>query len=236
VKQERLAAAIVNVAGLALTVACWLWAREGQRSDAWNLAIIWCAPLFVYPITLLGRKALDARPVVRRAEWANILVHYAMMIALGVGIFPALRLVQTWPGSAIPVPPQVGLVLVVVTGGLATLLTVLNLAWRGLGAPFAAKLSTRLATDWMYAWTRNPMLLSTLALLFSLALWYRSLWFVAWVAVSVSPGWIFFAKVYEERELEIRFGAGYNDYRARIPLLWPRRPRPPGGPAPKAGA
>ena len=28
-----------------------------------------------------------------------------------------------------------------------------------------------------------------------------------------------------ERELEIRFGKAYLEYKARTPLLWPRRPR-----------
>jgi protein-S-isoprenylcysteine O-methyltransferase Ste14 len=234
-RQERLAAVIVKLAGLALTVACWRWALKGQRSDTWNMVLIWCAPLLAYPITLVGRRSLDAQPVIRRAEWANILVHYAMMIALGVAIFPAVRLGQKWPGSTIPVPQQVGLGLVVLTG-FAAFMTVLNLALRGLGAPFAVKLSSRLATDWMYAWTRNPMVLCTLAWLLSLGLWYQSLWFVVWLTVSVSPGLVFFVKMYEERELEIRFGPGYRDYRARTPLLWPRKPRPAGEPARKAGA
>jgi protein-S-isoprenylcysteine O-methyltransferase Ste14 len=110
--------------------------------------------------------------------------------------------------------------------GFAAFLTVLNLAVRGLGAPFAVKLSSRLATDWTYGWTRNPMLLCSLAWLFSLALWYRSIWLIVWFAVSVAPGWIFFVKRYEERELQIRFGASYEEYKARTPLLWPRRPRP----------
>ena len=109
--------------------------------------------------------------------------------------------------------------------GFATLLTVVNLALGGLGASFAAKLSSRLATDWMYAWTRNPMLLCTLALLLSVGFRYRSVWFVLWVILIVSPGWIFFVNIYEERELEIRFGAPCVDYRLRTPLLWPRKPR-----------
>lgn len=56
----------VKFGGLILTVACWAWAQKAQRSDAWNMAMIWCAPLFAYPITLLGRKALDKQPVIRR--------------------------------------------------------------------------------------------------------------------------------------------------------------------------
>jgi protein-S-isoprenylcysteine O-methyltransferase Ste14 len=217
-------ARLARVAGLVLTVACWLWARDAHRSVTWNTVLISGAPLFQYPITILGRGLLDAQPVINRAQWTNIFVHYAMMIALGVSIFPAIRMVQQQAGT-LPIPQQVGQVLVWLTG-MATFLTVLNLALRGLGAPFAAKLSTRLATEWMYAWTRNPMLLCTLALLLSVGLRYRSAWFVLWVILIVSPGWIYFVRIYEERELEIRFGASYLEYKARTPLLLPRKPRP----------
>ena len=213
----------LKIVGLVLTVACWLWARDAEHSRMWNLALIWCSPLLQYPITLLGRRMLDIHPDEQRAGWTSIFTHYAMMIALGVGIFPAIRSVQQRSG-ALPIPQQLGQALVWLTG-VATALTVLNLAIRGLGAPFAAKLSSRLATDWMYAWTRNPMLLCTLALLVSVGLRYRSIWFVVWVILIVSPGWIFFVKVYEERELEIRFGDSYLEYKARTPFLLPRRPR-----------
>ena len=216
---------VAKLAGLALTVACWWLASRSAGNSVLNIALIWGAPLLTFPIALAGRKALDAGPVSKkRAEWTNVAVHYAMMIALGAGVFPAVGLVQRSPGIAVPVPQPVGLALFGVTG-FATFLTVLNLAVRGFGAPFAAKLSSRLATDWMYAWTRNPMLLCSLAWFFSLGLWRQSLWFLVWLAVSVAPGWIFFIKAYEERELEMRFGPGYVEYKARTPLLWPRRAR-----------
>lgn len=216
---------IAKIVGLAITVACWFWARDHQRSEFWNLVLIWCVPLLQYPITLLSRRFLDAQPCQKRAEWSSIFAHYAMMIALGVSIFPAIRAVQQEPRGVLPVPELPGRVLVW-AAAIATAFTVLNLAIRGLGAPFAAKLSSRLATDWMYAWTRNPMLLCTLALLLSVGLRYRSPWFVAWVLCLVSPGWIFFVRKYEERELEIRFGSSYIEYKARTPLLWPHRPHP----------
>ena len=69
------------------------------------------------------------------------------------------------------------------------------------------------------------MLLCTLALLLSVGLRYRSIWFVVWVMLIVSPGWIFFVKVYEERELGLRFGDSYLKYKARTPMLLPRWPR-----------
>ena len=207
-----------------MVAVCWYWARTTPWRNAWAMAIVWCVPLLTFPIAILARKTLDAEPTASRAEWVTILAHYATMMALGAGIFRAFRLVNEWPGTEIPVPREVSVALVVVTS-VATVLTVLNLAWRGLGAPFAVKLSSRLATDWMYRWTRNPMVLCTLPWLFSLGLVYRSLWILVWLAVSVTPGWIFFVSRYEERELQIRFGDSYEDYKSRTPFLWPRRPR-----------
>jgi len=218
-----MALALARLFGLALTVACWYFASSMKPGGAWHAAMIWGAPLLAFPISLLGRKALDAQPGIQRTEWANVIVHYAMMISLGVSLFPALRLVLREPVITVPVLAQISWALVTVTGA-GTLMTVLNLALRGLGAPFAVKLSSRLATDWMYAWTRNPMVLCTLACFFSLGLRHQSAWFPLLMAVSVSPGWIFFVKIYEERELELRFGSSYKEYRARTPFLWPRRP------------
>jgi protein-S-isoprenylcysteine O-methyltransferase Ste14 len=71
-------------------------------------------------------------------------------------------------------------------------------------------------------------LLATLAWLAAFGLLQRSALFVLWVVTVVAPAWIVFLKVYEERELEIRFGAAYLKYRAATPFLWPgtSRPRP----------
>jgi len=66
-----------------------------------------------------------------------------------------------------------------------------------------------LAADWMYAWTRNPMVLAGLSFLLSLGIWFQSLLFVLWGLLLFTPALLFFIKVYEERELEFRFGASY---------------------------
>lgn len=217
---------LIKILGLVLTIACWIWARNAHLSQSGTLLLLIAAPLLQFPITLFGRSLLDHQPAASRAQWISLFVHYAMMITLGVSLFPAIRIIQTRSAHAfvLPIPILLGQVLLWITS-IATLLTVLNLAIRGLGAPFAAVLSSRLATDWMYAWTRNPMVLCTFLLLLSIGLRYRSLWFLLWILLIVTPGWLFFVKNYEERELEIRFGPSYLTYKARTPFLWPRRPR-----------
>jgi protein-S-isoprenylcysteine O-methyltransferase Ste14 len=116
------------------------------------------------------------------------------------------------------------MVLVIITGA-ASLLTVVNLALKGFGAPFFIALSRKLAADWLYAWTRNPMVLAALAWFLSLGVWFQSTLFVLWVLIVFAPALLFFVKVYEERELESRFGVSYLEYKARTPMLFPRRPK-----------
>jgi protein-S-isoprenylcysteine O-methyltransferase Ste14 len=139
---------------------------------------------------------------------------------------PIIRAVITyhdWSGWVLPIPSKIGLLLVVVTGA-AFLLTVVNLALKGLGAPFAVALSRKLASDWLYAWTRNPMLLAALAFFLSLGIWFQSTLFVLWVLILLAPALLFFVKAYE-RELELRFGTSYLEYKSKTPMLFPRRLR-----------
>jgi protein-S-isoprenylcysteine O-methyltransferase Ste14 len=176
--------------------------------------------VLVFPIVLIGRRLLDRRPTLAYTEHLTFVVHFLLMVLFGAAIVEAIQTGKEWRGVVVPVPEGIGLTFLYVTGVL-TLLTVVNLAVRGLGAPFAIALSRRIATDWMYRWTRNPMVLATLAWLFSFGVWIQSLLFMAWVVLLVGPAWMAFVTWYEERELEIRFGQPYLDYKTRTPLLFP---------------
>lgn len=216
---------IAKLVGLAIVVACCWWAAEEERSRAANNWLTWAVPLAVFPISYAGRRALDARPTSQHAVRVTVAVHYGVGAALGMGIFSGFRRLLAEPVIQTPWLRQGAGALVVLTA-LAVALTVVNLAWRGLGAPFAMKLSSRLATDWMYGWTRNPMGLCAMCWFVSMGLEHGSAWSLLWMAISVFPGWIYFVKVYEERELELRFGEAYLEYRRKTPMFWPRRPRP----------
>jgi protein-S-isoprenylcysteine O-methyltransferase Ste14 len=67
--------------------------------------------------------------------------------------------------------------------------------------------------------------LATLLFFFSIGIWIRSAPFDLWVVFLLLPFWLFSLKVYEERELEIRFGASYLEYNSKTPMLLPRRPK-----------
>lgn len=212
---------------IALLVSIWFiwgWALIAHLSDVKNLLIIVGAPLLIFPIVWLGRNILDKNQAPNQVDWITMGVHSAVGLLFGLAIIRAVITHQVWPGWTIPIPTEIGLFLVIVTGA-ALLLTVVNLAVKGLGAPFAIALSKKLAADWLYAWTRNPMVLAALAFLLSLGIWFQSTLFVLWVLILVTPALLFFVKVYEERELEFRFEASYLEYKSRTPMLWPRKPR-----------
>jgi protein-S-isoprenylcysteine O-methyltransferase Ste14 len=215
---------LVRIALFVATLFLWWWAINKSLSYVMNLSIIVGGVLLVFALAWHGRKMLDKQPTMSRAVWVTTFVHYALMILLGLAIIRAVITYRDWSGWALPVPVGISLFLITITG-LASLLTMVNLALKGLGAPFAIALSRKLAVDWLYAWTRNPMILAGLSFLLSLGIWFQSALFVIWVLILVTPAYLGFLKIYEERELEIRFGASYLEYKSRTPMLFPRRPR-----------
>lgn len=214
----------LRIALLVFTLLIWLWVLNQPLSNIANLSIIVGGVLLVFPIVWLGRMILDRQPTTSRAAWITTFIHYALVILFGIAIIRAVTTHQDWSGWALPIPVELGVLLVIITG-VAALSTVVNLALKGLGAPFAIALTKKLAVDWLYAWTRNPMVLTTLAFLLSLGIWFQSALFVLWVLILVAPALLVFVKMYEERELEIRFGASYLEYKSRTPMLFPRKPR-----------
>jgi protein-S-isoprenylcysteine O-methyltransferase Ste14 len=215
---------VARVALMALIWLVWWWALAATLSNVINVSIIVGGVLLVFPFIWLGRIILDRQRTASRVAWTTTFVHFALGFLLGVPIIRALITHRDWSGWVLPIPSEVGRVLVIATGAVL-LLTVVTLALRGFGAPFFIALSRKLAADWLYAWTRNPMVLAGLAFLLSLGIWFQSVLFVLWALILFSPALLFFVKVYEERELEFRFGASYLEYKSRTPMLFPRKPK-----------
>ncbi len=215
---------LVQIFGLVLTWGIWFWMATRNFSASANMIIAVGSTLAVIPIVFGGRRLLDRQPTVKRAIWVTTGVHYILAIFIGCAIIEATLLAQNWEGWAAPVPPWLGLSIMLVSG-ILLVVVVFNLALKGLGAPFAVALTRVVATDWMYAWTRNPMVLSGLAFLIGLGLWLQSSLFLIWLLAILSPAMLVFLKVYEERELEIRFGDAYLEYKTQTPMLLPSKPK-----------
>jgi len=213
-----------RIALLAFSWFLWWWALNTPLSNVMNFSLIVGGVLLVFPLVWLGRKILDRHLTTIGVTWITTFVQFTLGNLFGVAIIRAVTTHQDWSDWVLPIPSKIGLWLAVVTGAVF-LLTVVNLALKGFGAPFFIALSRKLAADWLYAWTRNPMVLAVLAFLLSLGIWFQSVLFVLWVLILFGPALLVFVKVYEERELEFRFGASYLEYKSRTPMLFPRRPK-----------
>ena len=221
---KRLVELFIRIALMMFIWLIWWWMLNQPLSDIMNLTVIVGGVLFTYPFIWLGRKILDRRQTMDRAVWITTFVHFGLGFTFGIPIVRAVSTYKEWCGWVLPIPSAIGLVMVIVAGA-AFLLTVINLALKGSGAPFFIALSRKLASEYLYAWTRNPMVLAGLSFLLSLGIWFQSALFVLWVLIVFAPALLFFVKVYEERELEIRFGVSYREYKSRTPMLFPRKPK-----------
>ena len=215
---------LFKIALVAFSCLVGWWAVTVPVSSAMNLSIIVGGVLLVFPLTWLGRIIIDRHYTMGCVTWVTTFEHFTLSILFGIAIARAIITHRDWSGWLLPVPSTVGFLLAVIAGA-ALLFVIVNLALKGLGAPFYIAFSRKLAVDWLYAWTRNPMVLSVLAFGLSLGIWFQSVLFMLWALILFTPAYLFFVKVYEERELEFRFGASYLEYKSKTPMLLPRRPR-----------
>jgi len=107
---------LVRVALLALIWLVWWWALNARLSNVMNLSVIVGGPSLVFPLAWLGRKMLDKQPTMSRADWVTTFVHFALGFLFGVPIIRAVTTHQDWSDGALPVPSEIGLALVIITG------------------------------------------------------------------------------------------------------------------------
>jgi len=206
-----------------LVVLCLAWyvLSAVPLPPATLLAVTLACPLGLLLAAWFGRRALDRQATPENAARVTGWVHQAFIILLGSAAITAVRLFRSFPGWVLPIPEALVWVLIALSA-LLLLASTANLIFSGLGMPVAFLPTRQLASDWFYGWTRNPIVLSALLFLFCLGLWMRSLTMAAWTLLFLTPILTVILRLFEERELEIRFGAEYLEYKARVPMLVPR--------------
>ena len=86
-------------------------------------------------------------------------------------------------------------------------------------------LTKQLVTDGLYGRTRNPMSLGFYSACVGIGMVAGSLSVTLAVLLFVIPVHAVNLKLFEERELELRYGRAYLDYKQRVPFLIPRLKR-----------
>jgi len=211
----------IRLATFAVTIFCWRLARFATVSSAWSISLMWGGVGLVPLVALAGRRVLDRHPAFGRGGWVTTAVHYLEMTVLGCAALTAVRFGPQHPIVTIPLRRDITAPILLIIGIFVTA-TVVNLAVQGLGAPFAVALSRKVAAGWLYSRTRNPMVLGCLLFAVVLGFWLQSLHVVVWAIAWLSPAWLILVRIYEERELQLRFGPPYMIYRRQTPFLWPR--------------
>lgn len=204
-----------------LAILLWwaLWKRPLPGVD--DRAVVIGAPLVAACAAILGRQLVAGAPRPGRVARVTAFVHGFVGVPLGAAIAVLARTQAASPTCPFGFPRTLAFAMVLIAA-LALAATVANLALRGRGAPFAVALTSRLASAELYAVCRNPMVAAGLGLLLSLGLLLGSGALIAWTLLLAGPAIVAFLKLYEERELELRFGDAYRAYRARTPFLMPR--------------
>ena len=135
--------------------------------------------------------------------------------------------VPIWIGRATASAPAawqwLGL-LPLVAGSAALLWCVRDFAVRGRGTLAPVDPPRELVAAGLYRWVRNPMYVGVVTTLLGFALWYASGTMVFY-AGCVFLGFHLFVTLYEEPNLEQRFGDSYRRYRAEVRRWIPRPPR-----------
>lgn len=153
------------------------------------------------------------------------LVVLALVLVFGPLAMMALNDALTWPAWRIPAGPLIGGAFMATA--LAIWLYCTHVFERaGRGTPFITEPPKRLVTVGMYRYSRNPIYVGHLAILYG---WFfifghptLLLYAVAWTAIlqAVILAW-------EEPHLRARFGEDFDRYARTVPrwfLIRPRRP------------
>lgn len=184
---------------------------------------------FVLGTVILG-VWLRRNPSVAAADQASRVMHALFFAGLGAPflvatVYPGLTRLDGIAGlEPLPWRPLTLVVGLLVSVPGVYLLGVSNrlLRARGHGAN-AFRLTKQIVGHEIYGHTRNPMSLGYYLAALGLSLLVGSTVLTLYVLVGLIPAHLFFLRFFEERELELRFGEPYRQYRQTVPFLIPRR-------------
>jgi len=86
----------------------------------------------------------------------------------------------------------------------------------------ALRLTKQIVVQDVYKHTRNPMSLGYYLFSLSTGFISGSTLLTVYILLGIIPTHIFFLKYFEELELALRFGKPYNEYKLKVPFLFPR--------------
>ncbi len=176
-------------------------------------------PLIRSLLALAARPASLVRKVISLAFGSTLFLVILPLLFFSIGRFMHLeRLSDGWPAALYRVPGWIAL-----AAGLWLLVASVLTQWRaGGGTPAPSAPPVKLIASGPYALCRNPIQLGAMLYYLGLLTLVQSpaLGLLAFAA-GATFGTLYHRGV-EEKELEIRFGQAYLDYKKRTPYIFPR--------------
>ena len=154
---------------------------------------------------------------------AILALPFTVVVVVPYWLMTSLTAVDTRWGNVFPVEWILGLLgVVILIGGLGLFgwcVTLLARVGRGTLAPWDP--TQNLVALGPYRYVRNPMISGVASILIGQALTWGSWAIGLWAATFVLVNHLYFV-LWEEPDLERRFGASYVSYRAKVPRWVPR--------------
>jgi protein-S-isoprenylcysteine O-methyltransferase Ste14 len=158
----------------------------------------------------------------------RLLLHTAVFTVVAPGSLTiAVPAMIVWLTAATPgEPPAVGVAAaLLLTGVVIFLWCVFDFITSGKGTPDPSRPPTRLVVHGLFRFVRNPMYVGVVTTILGEAFLFVSPVLLAWAAL-VLVAFHVRVVIYEEPTLARAFGAGWDDYRRRVPRWLPRLHRP----------
>ncbi|MEM2146709.1 MAG: isoprenylcysteine carboxylmethyltransferase family protein [Candidatus Jordarchaeaceae archaeon] len=95
----------------------------------------------------------------------------------------------------------------------------------GTPVPMSETQTRRLVVDGAYKYTRNPMMFGYLLIMVGLGFLFNSLFLTFGVTSIFTVGLVAVIKLWEEKNLERRFGEAYVEYKKKVSFLIPMPPK-----------
>ncbi len=138
-------------------------------------------------------------------------------VALGIQIDRNLQWPSLWYGAI----NIVAGCLLSALGWLFGLWSIYSQLTIGRGTPVPLMATQKLVVQPPYTYCRNPMALGTIAAYLGIAIVFGSIGAII-LTLLFSGALLVYIRRVEEREMELRFGQEYLEYRQRTPFLFPR--------------
>lgn len=184
--------------------------------------------VFVFGVGILGLW-LRKHPSKVNAEESSRIAHFLFFAGLVtpplIGIFyPGITHIDELIGlNPLPLKPFFLIAGVILAIPGLYLLGISNKLLRALGSGANAfRLTKQIVEKDIYRHTRNPMSLGYYLFSLGFAFISGSTLATLGVLLGLIPAHVFFLKFFEERELELRFGESYKQYKQKVPFLIPK--------------